>query len=66
MYFASDRRRVPTYPGMLPGWCWLRSPADYQGYAAYMDINCDGNSDGTAVYHDNGGVRPAMWLDLGA
>ena len=39
-------------------WCWLRSPGDCQGCAAYV------LDDGDRVNDDDGGVRPALWVNL--
>ncbi len=45
-------------------WWWLRSPGDYQGYAAI--VNNYGSLDSIEAYYDTGVVRPALWLDLNA
>ena len=56
------RRGIPN----VAGWWWLRSPGRDSTYAANV------YSDGTVlvigffVNHGNTGIRPAMWVNLGA
>lgn len=73
-YFTSDEARkcMPTEYAMANGdalggeainWWWLRSPGDYQFFAAnaYSDGSVD--EDGNGVNYDLA-VRPAMWITI--
>lgn len=42
---------------------WLRSPGNYQDFAAYVISDGDVNSIGNYVDGDNNAVRVAMWVD---
>lgn len=76
VYFNSDddRKCEPTeyvkskdaytYEGSRQ-W-WLRSPGCLQYYAVYVKGDGSVYEDGCDVDHDFIGVRPAMWIDLGA
>ena len=61
-YFQNDAARIANYNGQ-PTWWWLRSP----GLSSYLaaNVNDDGhvNDRGYSVYNE-GGVRPALWLNL--
>ena len=80
-YFSDkfDRRTAPTdyaialgayhvsryQPfGRDAGWWWLRSPGKNQDEAIYVDN--PGTFESIRVNKENGGVRPAMWIDLNA
>ncbi|MCL2002730.1 MAG: DUF6273 domain-containing protein [Oscillospiraceae bacterium] len=61
-YFANDSARIAYDSGGKAIWWWLRSP-DHAGYAADVDI--DGSIYSGYNFVDyNGGVRPALWLNL--
>ena len=53
-----------TADGAAAGWWWLRSPTVNQYSAA--GVFSDGSLVIDRVNHDNGCVRPALWVDLGA
>ena len=74
-YFGSDEARkcAPTDYARARGvfmwktdclW-WLRSPGSISDHAALVHGNGFVNIDGRAVYNILGGVRPALWIDLG-
>lgn len=75
-YFGSDEARkcVPTAYAkaqrvfMWNTSClwWLRSPGSLADHAALVHGDGWVNIDGRAVFNILGGVRPAMWIDLGA
>lgn len=60
--YTSDSYK--TASGAATCWWWLRSPGLYQNHAAY--VNYDGSvlCSGNLVLHDNGAVRPALWINL--
>jgi hypothetical protein len=60
---AADR--VAKFNGSS-GWWWLRSPGDYQVNAAGVYGDGDVDDDGYRVSFGIGGVRPALFLYLGA
>ena len=43
---------------------WLRSPGSISGCAAYVSTDGSVNSHGIRMVGTNGGVRPALWIDL--
>jgi hypothetical protein len=45
-------------------WWWLRSPGCLSNYAANVCDDGDLTMDGDCVHIDEGGVRPALWLNL--
>lgn len=45
---------------------WLRSPGCLSDHAALVLGDGSVESDGRAVYNILGGVRPALWIDLGS
>ncbi len=53
-----------TADGAAAGWWWLRSPAVIQYNAA--GVFSDGSLVIDRFNHDNGCVRPALWVNLGA
>lgn len=55
--FASKQARTNG------SWWWLRSPGDYPHIAAFVYIGGEVDTIGTDV-GDDGGVRPALWLNL--
>lgn len=75
-YFASKEKRLcgPTYYAEAQGvwanstngncWWWLRDSTSNQkdAYCVYSVGTLDKN--GVGVHDTNGGVRPAMWIDL--
>ena len=74
-YFSSDSARQckPTDYAVANGawesdsgncWWWLRSPGNYQNYAAYVYGAGDVNEYGSNVIDDGIAVRPALWIDL--
>lgn len=54
-----------TKGGIATCWWWLRSPGLFQHLAA--DVYHDGGviSRGHSINNGHGGVRPAMWIELG-
>ena len=75
-YFGSDEARTcaPTEYARARGvfmwktdclW-WLRSPGSLCDHAALVHGDGSVNTDGRAVYNILGGVRPALWIDLGS
>jgi hypothetical protein len=64
MYFPNDTSRIALNADGEASWWWLRSPGFSSISAAdvidYGDVNVGGNF----VDIDNGGVRPALWLNL--
>ncbi|MDR1136141.1 MAG: DUF6273 domain-containing protein [Clostridiales Family XIII bacterium] len=65
-YCINDRynyERVAKY-GNDWAWWWLRSPGLDSSDAAYVDHDGVLYLDGSRVYYENGGVRPALWLNL--
>jgi hypothetical protein len=85
-YFSSNSARQcePTDYAIANGayvsssngncWWWLRSPGNYQRYAAFVDDDGDVYEDGynvggvyesgIPVHNDDLVVRPALWIDL--
>ncbi len=74
-YFGSDEARTCTPTDYAEAqrvftwktnclW-WLRSPGSLADHAALVHGDGSVNLDGRAVYNILGGVRPAMWIDLG-
>jgi hypothetical protein len=66
LYDEFNHERIAFYEGES-AWWWLRSPGDSSTFAAY--VNCDGAVDMVGSYvdddvDDDGGVRPALWLNL--
>ncbi len=45
-------------------WWWLRSPGDYQDYAAYVSGDGFVNASGGFVDDEDGGVRAALKINL--
>ena len=73
-YFTSDEARkcMPTEYAMANGdalggeainWWWLRSPGDYQFFAANVYSDGSVDEDGNGVNYDLA-VRPAMWITI--
>ncbi len=60
------RSRTCTLDGIPTCWWWLRSPGNDPCYAA--DVNRAGTvyEYGSYVSRNTGGIRPALWIDLGA
>jgi len=58
-----NKKRIANY-GDSPWWWWLRSPGSHVVLAAY--VGCDGHLSlcGYPVSIAEGGVRPALWLNL--
>ena len=61
-YFKTRDDRVAYY-GESSWYWWLRSPGDSQDFVACVNSDGSVDSSGFFVYYD-GGVRPALWLDL--
>jgi len=47
-------------------WWWLRSPGNYSKGAVGVVIDGSVYDSGDSVNRNNGGVRPAMWIDFGS
>lgn len=54
-----------TKGGVVTYWWWLRSPGDYQFFAAYVGFDGTTSCSGGPVNAVAGGVRPALWINLG-
>ena len=52
-----------TADGTDAGWWWLRSPGNYQDFAAVVDT--DGSLRNITVNYVSGSVRPALWVNIG-
>ena len=52
--------------GRVTCWWWLRSPGSLSDHAVLVRPHGSLEIDGRGVYNILGGVRPAMWIDLGA
>ena len=75
-YFSSDSARQcePTNYAVASGaaynfngnclW-WLRSPGNYQNFAADVHSGDGVNERGYGVFSDVNAVRPALWIELG-
>ncbi|MCL2057235.1 MAG: DUF6273 domain-containing protein [Oscillospiraceae bacterium] len=61
-HFKNYEDRVAKYNGEA-SWWWLRSPGNYSP-AAYVWKGGGVDYDGDSVDYDEGGVRPALWLNL--
>lgn len=62
--FTSDKDRMPLSGGVDARWCWLRSPGGNNSYAAIVDSSGAVSDGGNAVNNADGGIRPAMWINL--
>ena len=68
-YLSPVQRNAKTATDYPCGW-WLRSPGDKQSSAAYMDFgelksaSVNGPGYNYSIMNKNGGVRPALWLNL--
>jgi hypothetical protein len=64
-YFKDDSNRRAEYKNEACWW-WLRTPGNGNLCDAVVIINKNGYIDmtGCYVYYNNGGVRPAMWIEL--
>ena len=62
-YFSSNSDRIATY-NWIASWWWLRSPG--LNSIGASSVNNDGRIylGGGNVSYENGGVRPALWLNL--
>ena len=45
-------------------WWWLRSPGYDNNYTTCVESDGLVSVNGSCVYYDDGGVRPAMWINL--
>jgi hypothetical protein len=61
----SNKQRAAKYKG-AEVWWWLRSPEGSPGAAAGVDFDGNVLKFGGVVDYDLAGVRPALWLNLGA
>ena len=68
-YFSNehDNDRRATYNGSS-AWWWLRSPGDFSFSAAhvYPDGVVHVSGVNVGIDYGGGGVRPALWLNLGS
>lgn len=53
-----------TADGTDAGWWWLRSPGNYQDFAAVVDT--DGSLRNITVNYVSGSVRPTLWVNIEA
>ena len=75
-FFADNsvRKCIPTNFAVARGcspesrncWWWLRSPGNYTNYAVYADYDGSIIYFGNRVHYSFGGVRPAMWIEIGS
>ena len=66
-YYINDKNnsaRIANYGSKAASWWWLRSPGYYSYTAAIVYADGALSVDGNLVFHDTGGVRPALWLNL--
>ncbi len=59
--YTSDSYKVG---GKATCWWWLRSPGDFQDYAASVDNGGSVDCSGRHVHFGIDCVRPALWIDL--
>ena len=52
--------------GSFTCWWWLRSPGSLPDHAVLVGGHGTVDIDGRGVFNILGGVRPAMWIDLGS
>ncbi len=76
-YFETDkeRRAEPTEYALKKGvycaydkpygWWWLRSRANYDSYAAFIDTSGKNHTGGEDVSKKNIGIRPCIWVYAG-
>lgn len=65
-YFSSaDALKAMDLKGDTIEW-WLRSPGYETNCAAIVNINGEIDDYRYYVYYDKGGVRPALWVNLGS
>ena len=62
-YFDNDCRISYNRQGNA-SWWWLRSPGSLSKRAAIVLSDGDVYYSGNRIFRDNGGIRPAMWLNL--
>ncbi len=60
--YTSDSYK--TASGAATCWWWLRSPGDYQSYAALVRSGGSVNYYGLSVSAGSDAVRPALWINL--
>jgi len=66
-YWVDDRynaARIATDNNGEVSWWWLRSPGDTGYYASDVYTNGTIHAGGVIVTDTDGGVRPALWLNL--
>ena len=63
-YFTSDSAREATLSDGTSVWWWLRSPGYSSIRAAVVRPDGSVYDDGFTVHFENGGVRPALWIDI--
>ena len=61
---ADWEEELESNGGAVASWWWLRSPGDLSSSAAYVFYDGSVNVSGSYVLYSNGGVRPALWLNL--
>ena len=62
LFDSNSSRRAGEFAN-TSGWWWLRSPGQLRGSAS--GVNNDGSIDDSGRRIErNGGVRPALWLNL--
>jgi hypothetical protein len=64
-YFSSALARMAYYDWRMHWW-WLRSPGDDSNIAASVNLVGSVVTRGRYVINSDGGVRPALWIELGA
>ena len=55
-----------TESGEATCWWWLRSPGFIQDFAATVHLDGSVYYRGRFIHSANGGIRPAMWINLGS
>ncbi|MCL1865910.1 MAG: DUF6273 domain-containing protein, partial [Oscillospiraceae bacterium] len=69
-YFSDKNSRIAYNANGRVSWWWLRSPGFGSSQAAYVTSNGGVRLDDVSTYNsysvnnDDGGVRPALWLNL--
>ncbi len=63
-YLAESESRIARNSEGFCDWWWLRSPGNFDFQAARVDDNGKADSNGLNVINSNGGIRPALIIDL--
>ena len=58
-----NEKRIAEYNGVA-SWWWLRSPGSFSFRATRVDNNGNIDMSSNHIYDAEGGLRPAMWINL--